>query len=233
MSETITAEILKKSISYYYLLSFCPPEQLEKFKKCTAKFLKSLLHESKIGQEEFFSQVIPQVFHRIVGFHEDSRDPNNEIVEALSEPASKALESKEYLQSFQAEMIKVSELGPRVKPENRLHRKKGCDFCRQPCRYGYFTLVSEPRFNLLQKMFNEESRKPTKEQSASRLVSEYTGKHLDQFYQSETLPMQREHFGNLAFCLLMLSMAKSRKAIPVDQIKTFQDLNQRKIAERS
>ncbi|MFC2028839.1 hypothetical protein ACFLTX_02820 [Chloroflexota bacterium] len=233
MPENIPPEILKKSIAYFHLLSFCPPEELKTFKQSTRIFLGSLGRGTCLKQEEFFKQVVPQVFQRIVGFQQGSHQPDAGIVAILSASAIKARKSEKNLRSYQKEMGIVSELDARAKAENRLHRRKGCEYCVQPCRYGFFTLISEPRFDILQEMFKEESSKPPNQQSASSLVWKYTGKHLEQFHQTKTLPIQPAHFGNLAFCLLMLSMAKSRKAIPIEQIKTFQNLNQRKISGKS
>jgi hypothetical protein len=123
-------------------------------------------------------------------------------------------------------MSRVAALPGRAKPENRLHRNKGCRLCAAPCMYGYFTLVSDPQFSLLQKNFAEEAGKPASKQTPLMPVYAFTVDHLLSITGTEKGFCEKNHLGNLAFCLLMLSMAKSRLAFPEAQTRLFQEANQ-------
>ena len=71
------------------------------------------------------------------------------------------------LRAFKDKMNQVVTLPGRARSENRLHRNKGCKYCLTPCRYGYFTLVSDPEIKQLQELFNSETGRPAAEQTPS------------------------------------------------------------------
>jgi hypothetical protein len=226
MAKGLPAGTLKKTIAYYYLLSYCPPEMIADFKKNTATLRQKLAKQAGMKVGDYFKQAVPEVCWRVVSFHETTREPNPEFVEPLTKAARQAEKNPEKAAAFQAEMSKVARLQSRALPENRLHRKKGCDYCRLPCHYGYFSLVSDPDFRELQRLMGVEAARPSGEQSPLRPVWAFTFTHLGKVLEAESGFIHRTHAGNLAFCLLMLSMAKSRLPLPEEQIQIFQAANQ-------
>jgi hypothetical protein len=227
MAMNFHAGTVKKAISYFYLLSFCPPANLEDFTKASEGLRKQLAEEAGLSQNEFFSEMIPQVCWRIVAFSQSSREPDKELVDLLSKLAESAAQNPESLIAFQAQMLELAALPGRAKADNRLHRKKGCRFCEAPCRYGYFSLVSEPKFYLLQQILEAETKKEKGEQNPIRAVWSFAISHLTSLMSTEQGYISAQHLGNLAYCLLMLSMAKSRYPLPEKQITAFQQANQR------
>jgi hypothetical protein len=218
MSETFTAQEIKQAIAFYYLLAFSPTGKLEDFLKATGK-----LHPPRdLG-------ILGDICTRIVTFQSALRHPDEEIIVKLLEVLPHAAESVDGLKAYQAVMAEISSLPGRAKADNRLHRKKGCRFCEAPCAYGFFSLVSEPCFDLLQQLLEAEKAKAPKEKSAVRAVWSYTIAHIIRLTGSQEGYITPKHLGNLAYCLLMLSMAKSRYPLPEDQVKTFQARNQQLI----
>ena len=226
MSKSIPAGTMKRTIAYYYQLSYCPPTMIAEFKMSTEAYRKDLAKEAGMNQQEFFEQAVPEVCQRIVSFHEDTREPSAEFVEPLLAAALQAQASPEAAAAFQTEMSRIARLEPRAAPENRLHRKKGCAYCRLPCHYGYFTLVSDPDFKELQRLMASEAARPKGEQNPLRPVWSFTLFHLRHVLEAEHGYIHWTHVGNLGFCLLMLSMAKSRLPMPEEQIRIYQAANQ-------
>jgi polyhydroxyalkanoate synthesis regulator phasin len=222
-------EALKKTIAYFYALSYCPPEQLADFRNVTKPLRKSLAESAGMSMTAYFKAVLPEVCRRIVSYHEATREPSREWVEKLIESAVQADKNAENVSLFQDDMSQVARLPQRASPENRLHRKKGCQYCRLPCYYGYFTLISEPVFRELQQQLEAEAQKPAGEQSPAQPVWEFTIAHLEKIVPSPKNFIHRAHIGNLGYCLLMLSMAKSRLAVPEAQLQAFQEANQKNI----
>lgn len=222
MVKMITAQEIKQAISFYYLLSYCPPDNLEEF-----------LEETNQMRAQIPYGVEAEVASRIVTFHTASRLPDEALIEKLISSLQNAANGGEDLRAFQALMEEIFALPGRAKADNRLHRKKGCRFCESPCAYGYFSLVSEPRFELLMRLLAEEKQKPPEEKSAVRAAWSYAVSHIATVTGAAKGYISTRHLGNLAYCLLMLSMAKSRYPLPEEQIKTFQARNQRLIAAMS
>lgn len=228
MSGTLSAESIKKTITYFYLLSFCPPTDLGAFKEHVKPWKRQIAKAAGMSEAKFFKVAIPEVCSRIVAFHEDSREPSQYWVEALIKKAGKADENPQGAYDFQEELSKVARLPQRALPENRLHRKKGCAFCQLPCNYGFFTLVSDPDFDTLQDMLEAEVNRSGDTKSAIRPVWNFTFSHLIQSIDfEEEYTIHQRHLGNLSYCLLMLAMAKSRLALPAKQLQVYQVINQR------
>jgi hypothetical protein len=229
MATNFRADTVKKTISYYYLLSYCPPTNLGDFNKASGGFRKQLAKDAGMPQSKFFPEVIPHVCWRIVAFSQSSREPDKELVDQLTKVAQDATKNQESLVAFQDKMLEISALPGRAKADNRLHRKKGCRFCEAPCRYGYFSLVSEPHFDLLQQILEAETKKEKGKQNPISAVWSFAISHLISLMGTEEGYISAQHLGNLAYCLLMLSMAKSRYPLPEKQITAFQEANQRLI----
>jgi hypothetical protein len=218
-------EAMKKTIAYYYLLSFCPPARISDFREKSGPLRKALADSAGMSEAAFFAAVLPEVCRRIVSFHEGTREPSKEWADALLKSAAKADQSPENASLFQAKMAQVARLPQRALPGNRLYPAKGCRFCRLPCRYGYFTLISEPVFSRLQRMLELEAGYPKEEQNPLRPVWAFAVSHLSQTLGVEKGVIQTVHLVNLAYCLLVLSMAKSRLAAPEAQLRAFQNGN--------
>ncbi len=229
MTTNISADTLKKTISYYYMLSFCPSTHLKEFTQASGDHRKSLVKEAGLTQTKFFDEVIPQVCWRIVAFSQNSREPDKKLVDQLTKTAKDAEKDQKSLAAFQDKMLEIAALPGRAKADNRLHRKKGCRFCQTPCRYGYFSLVSDPHFDLLQRILEAETGKAKSEQNPINPVWAFAIAHLMRLLDTDQGFISAEHLGNLAFCLLMLSIAKSRYPLPEQQITAFQAANQRLI----
>ncbi len=232
MSTRFPAEAIKKTITYFYLLSYSPPEKIKAIQTSLASFRKALAESVGMDEASYFTEAIPEVFRRIVAYHEDSREPSQDWVDALSEAAANADKSPQDAYEFQKKMALVARLPQRALPENRLHRRKGCAFCNLPCQYGFFTLVSDPDFSTLQEMLHTETSRTKETQSAIRPVWHFALTHLSQVTDSSGgYAVHKAHLGNLSYCLLMLSMAKSRLALPEKQLKVYQAINQQLIRE--
>ncbi|MEN8241809.1 MAG: hypothetical protein ABFS17_07805 [Chloroflexota bacterium] len=219
MEAKFSAQAQKKAISFYYLLAYCPSDKLKEF-----------LAETKALASGLPKGIEKDVAARIVAFHSGLREPEEKLVKQLAGSIKKAAKSQKGLMAYKVLMEKIFAMPGRAKAENRLHRKKGCRFCASPCAYGYFSLVSEPRFELLQQLLDAEKEKAPEEKSAVRAAWLYAFTHLSRTAGSDKGFISSEHLGNLAYCLLMLSMAKSRYPLPEEQIKTFQARNQELIA---
>jgi hypothetical protein len=229
MTTNISAETLKKTITYFYMLSYCPPTHLKEFNTASEELRKRLAKEAGLAQTKFFAEATPQVCWRIVAFSQNSREPDKKLVDQLAKVAKDASKNQKSLDAFQDKMLEIAALPGRAKAENRLHRKKGCRFCETPCRYGYFSLVSDPHFDLLQRILEAETSKAKNEQNPISPVWAFAISHLMRLLGTESGYISAEHLGNLAFCLLMLSIAKSRYPLPEQQITAFQEANQRLI----
>ncbi len=226
MSKTIPAGSMKKAIAYLHLLSFCPGEKLTEFKRNTAPMLKEMAERAGLKDKVFLAEALPEACRLITAFHQATREPDPKLVETLVEAARTADKNAISLTAFKEQMSRVASLPGRVKPENRLHRNKGCRLCAAPCLYGYFTLVSDPLFSRLQELFAEESGKPANKRTPLMPVYVFTVDHLLKIYGTEEGYCEKIHMGNLAFCLLLLGMAKSRMAFPEAQTRLFQEANQ-------
>ena len=233
MVDVIPVEVVKRAIAYYYLIAFCPTAKIDHFRDSSAPLRRRIVQESGMTETDFNKIVLPQVCWRIVSFHQDSQEPSKEMVDALVERARMADNSPEDAYEFQRELAQVAELPGRSKPDNRLHRKKGCRLCFTPCYFGYFTLVSEPHFLGLQRIFDEELQKPVMDQNAVLAVLAFTRYHLWRTMGVKMDLITPHNTGNLAYCLLMLGIAKSRYIFPEEKVRTFQGLNQSHILRRA
>jgi len=224
--KTPPVETLKKTIAYFYLLSFCPPMQIANFVRSTAAMRKRLAKSAGMGEAAYFKMVIPEVCRRIVAFHQNTREPSQLWIDALVNTAREAHKNPATAQAFQVEMSKVARLPQRARPEGRLHRNKGCALCRLPCFYGYFSLVSDPEFSRLQEFFTAEAKLPATEQTPINPIYGFALTHIGRLTGSEEGYLIANHLVNLSYCLLMLGMAKSRLAIPEQQLRLLQATNQ-------
>lgn len=219
MTNNISPATITKTISYLYLLFYSPPEQIGRFKAATIEF------SNKIG-ENGRDEAIQSACEHIVAFQQASRNPDADQVSELLAVAMKADSSSEAARAFQESMLKITALPGRAKPDNRLHRKKGCRFCEAPCQHGYFTLITDPNFKELQQILETENAKPAGTGQPIQAIWQYASHHLVDSLGVGGFLVEAGHLGNLAYCLVMLATAKSRFAFPEQQVKKFQELNQ-------
>lgn len=224
-------EAIMKAVSYYYLVNYCPPSHVSDLKKAARSFRISTAKLAGMRVPAFFKAALPDVCWRIVAYHQATRDPDQGAVNALIKVAKKADTSEEGAAAFQLAMEEIAAHPGRAKADNRLHRQKGCRFCAAPCRYGYFTLVSDPVFKNLVVMLNAENAKPAGERNPVNVLWTYTTTHLWSVLGKREGFIRADHLGHLSYCLLLLAMAKSRFALPEQQLKAFQAMNQRVIRD--
>jgi hypothetical protein len=232
MTEKISAENVKTAITYFYLMSFCPPEHMQDFHEIGAPLRQGLAEKAGLSEEEFLAQVTPEACHRMLAFHQDTREPDKETEARLTALAMEAHKGPEEAAAYQEEMAKMAEMPERAKADNRLHRKKGCAFCERPCHYGYFSLISDPQYPKLLKMLHMENEKAPGERDAVQVLWSFSIEHLWGPLELPKGYISVEHLGNMAYCLLLLGMAKSRFALPEKQILAFQEANQKLIGSR-
>ncbi len=219
MNDRIPTAKIKQTIIYLCILSYTQPGRVAEMGSA-ADVLKG-----EIG-DDLWRRALLQACKLIVAFQQASRDPDMALVERLADAALSADSSPEACRAFQEQMQALAQLPGRAKESNRLHRKKGCRFCEVPCRYGYFTLISEPNFEELQQALEAENRKPSGERQPIQAVWKYTLEHLSGALDAGQWHVPVDHVGNLAYCLLMLSTTKSRFAFPEEVVKRFQEQNQ-------
>lgn len=229
MTNQINAAAVKRMISYYYLVSFCPPEYVGDLKKTSKNLRSELAKDAGLKMKDFIAAAAPEVAGRIVAYQQATREPEQKVVKALTARTKAADSNPKKAAAFQETMKEVAGHPGRAKLDNRLHRKKGCQFCAAPCRYGFFTLISEPDFNALRAMLDAENLKPTGERDAVNVLWTFTTGHLWSVLGVREGFISVDHLGNLSYCLLMLATAKSRFALPEQQLIKFQEMNQRTI----
>lgn len=229
MTKSISPAAIARMLNYTYLLFFCPAEYAGELEKASRKMRAGLAREAGLEMDAFDDLMAPELARRIVAFQQATRKPNEEAVKELAGRLRGAGSSPEQTASFQAAMSIVASHPARAKPANRLHRLKGCDFCASPCRYAFFTLMSEPDFKALQAMLDVENRKLAHERNAVHVLWSYTREHLWKALGSKGGYISPAHLGNLSYCLLLLGTAKSRMALPEKQLLLYQSLNLRTI----
>ncbi len=228
MIKKMTTKGLKKTICYYYLLAFCPPANVGELREFAQELCEYVARQAGMKKTDYIKQAAYEVSHHIVAFHQNTREPVREWVEELANRIVVADESPENAHAFQEMLGLVSRLPQRAKPENRLHHRRGCQFCTAPCHYGYFTLVSEPNFANFQGYLEDELMNPAEHMMPVKAVKSFALTHIVGVLGAAdgTMHIHSEHLANLAYCLLSLATSKSRLPVPEKQLKLFQQANQ-------
>jgi hypothetical protein len=228
MSKNIPAQSLKTSLAYYYILAYTPSESIDAHKAIAGSLQETAAKQAGLAFDEYVQAAAPQISHRIVAFHQDRRDPAEDWVAELIGRILVADQGIEQADAFQKFLGLISRLPQRAKPKNRLHRKRGCQFCAAPCHYGYFSLLYEPPFELLQGFLETELENPIEDKKPVMAVKSFALTYLIGILGTTTgtLHIHQEHLANLAYCLLSLATAKSRLPVPEKQLKLFQQANQ-------
>lgn len=219
-------DILKKTIAYFYSLAFIASQTLPEFVAWTAAKREELAAAAHMDPIEYFRGVAPEVCRRIVAFHQATRNPDPKLVAGLTGKALTLDQSPECLRDYQQEMSRIAALPGRALPENRLHRRQGCAMCLAACQFGFFSLVSDPAFSVLEATLREEAARPVEQQTPLRPVYAFAVAHLGKVTGSTRGSLTLENLTNLAYCLLLLGMARSRRAAPERQLAIFQGASQ-------
>ena len=216
---------LGKAITYFYLLSFCPSGRVIDFMENTQQNRQALAASVGMDEAEYFDLVIPEVCRHIISYNQASREPDPAQVKTLVGAARQAYDDPALATGFQEKMDQVAAFPGRARPENRLHRNKGCALCLSACRYGYFSLISDPPIKQLQGLLIAEATKPASEQSALGPLYNFTLGHLERLAGGQKIYIDIRSLADLSYCLLMLGMAKSRLATPLRQLELLQAAN--------
>ncbi len=123
-------------------------------------------------------------------------------------------------------MAEIAALPARAGAANRLLQDKGCRSCAAPCRFGFFILMSNPRFARLQELLAEETAKPAPVQSPLNPALGFAVAHLLDLTGEEKGFLRVEDLANLSFCLLVWGMARSRLPSPGEYLRRFQAASQ-------
>ncbi len=222
----IPAGIMKGTIAYFYLLSFCPPEKLGAFIRTTASLRGRLAAGAGLESGAYFTLAAPEACRRIVAFHQATREPDADAVASLVSALAEADRSPEGLAAYQKRMVEIAALPARAGVPNRLMQDKGCRRCAAPCRFGFFVLVSDPKFGYLQELMAEESAKPVPGQSPLNPAFGFAISHFLDFTGEAQGFLRIEDLANLSYCLLIWGMARSRMALPENYLGLFQAANQ-------
>ena len=221
MVKMVQPNAIKKMISYYYLVSYCPPGYIDDLRAAGQSMFSKLAISSRCSTEDFIEIALPDVARRILAFHQATREPEIDEVDSLARLLKTADSSPQQTADFQSAMDSIVAHPNRAKSSNRLHRLKGCAFCSEPCRYGFFSLVSEPDFHILKALLDAENQKLVQQRDVVRALWNYTKQHIWSVLGTEAGIITAEHIGNLSYCLLLLGTAKSRFALPEAQLKQY------------
>lgn len=224
-----SAQTIRDAIRFYSLLSYCPPSQLDSFMAETAELRSRLYNGSSVSPDEVLFTLIPEVCQRIVTFQSGSRFPDQSLVDELAQAARDAYYSTRALVVYQKIMAAVAAHPGRARVENRLVRKRGCRFCASPCRYGYFVLLTDPDFDLLQRLLAEERSKPVEGQNLIIKLWTFSMAHTLRITGGQSALLSTSHRGNLAYCLLTIATARSRYPLPEQALERLQAVNQQLI----
>jgi hypothetical protein len=229
MSKPISAEAVKTMLNYYYLVAYCPPQNVKQLAVMSKEMRSALAKQAGLKMKAFTAASAAEAAFRVVAYHQATREPEKETVEALAGKMESADGSPGGASAYQSLMAEVAGHPGRAKPSNRLHRQKGCALCAAPCRYGFFTLISDPVFSNLLAMLNAENQKPAETRDPVNVLWTFTTTHLWATLGVKEGFVRADHLGNLSFCLLLLATARSRFPVPEKQLTAFQGLNQRVI----
>jgi len=229
MAQKLSIEGLQATIGYLYLLSFCPPERVPEFRQASDPLRTGLALKAGMSSEDYIALAFPEACRRIAAFHLGTREPNQQVVAALTKAARNGQASPLSAWTFGLLLSMLSRSPARAKAENRLRASKGCRFCAAPCRYGFFAMVSKPNYDLLHRLLEKEIKKPKEEQDPVQAAWSFATGHLWRSLGLEQGYVTADHLGNLAYCLLTLGTAKSRYPLAERQFEGFQAANQARI----
>lgn len=222
----ITTEGLQATISYLYLMAFCPPEQIWHFRQSSHPLRLSLAKAADMTEGEYFSRVLPEASRRIVAFHQNTQEPDEALSADLAQAARWAHISPESALDFSRLMLKIVDSPAWTDSEFSLRHKHGFELSDSAHRYLFFSLVSKPNYDLLDDLLKAEMKKPEAEQDLVQAMWTFTMAHLWGTLGMKQTFISADHMGNLSYCLLTLSTFKSRRPLPAAQMMAYQEANQ-------
>ncbi|MBN1266382.1 MAG: hypothetical protein JXA25_12870 [Anaerolineales bacterium] len=69
MSPVLSAEAIRKMVSYYYLLSYCPPQHFGNLRDASLGMRTRLAAQAALSLEEFTRAAAAEAAFRIAAFH--------------------------------------------------------------------------------------------------------------------------------------------------------------------
>lgn len=229
----LASSSIKKIINYCFLLAYCPSEQLSGFWEASHPLRLQAAAENHLSEKEFFPRAVLEACRRIVSYYQSTTTPEEALVLKLYEAVQEAGNKTAALLEYQQLMQSVTRLPGRADIKNRLHRKRGCGFCAAPCFYGFYSVITNPDFSILQHVLKNEMQKPAAQQRLILTLWAFTRFHLRNTLGSEVDFITVNHLGNLTFCLYLLATAKSRYPFQEKAIFGLQQANQEMIHRRS
>ena len=226
MTKQISVESLRVTIGYLYLLWFCPPDKVYEFYQTSEPLRRGLARDAGLSEEEYFDLAIPEACQRILAYHTPGRKLDGKAVTKLTKAAQTAAHSPEDAAHFGTIMSEVADLPGRTKINQRLVAERGCQFCETPCRYGYFILITEPKFTSLSQLLVDETDKNDQGSDAVRILWAFANEHLWRTLGLAQSYITAGHLGNLAYCLLSIGTSKSRRRYKKAAYQAFQRANQ-------
>ncbi len=229
MTKQISVESLRVTTGYLYLLWFCPPDRVYEYYQASEPLRRGLAKNTGLSEIEYFDLAIPEACQRILAYHTPGRKVDDVLSTRFIKAAHIAARSPEDALHFGTIMAVIAELPGRSKKNQRLASERGCQFCKTPCRYGYFVLITEPEFKSLSKLLETETEKEDQGIDAVRILWAFTNEHLWRTLGQPQSYIAASHLGNLAYCLLSIGTSKSRRRFKKAAYQAFQQANQESI----
>ena len=84
MSPVLSAQAIRKMVSYYYLLSYCPPQHFSDLREASLGMRTRLAAKAGLSLDDFTRAAAAEAAFRIAAFHSATRTPPNEAVDVMS-----------------------------------------------------------------------------------------------------------------------------------------------------
>lgn len=232
MTKVLPAQGLEMTMGYLHLMAYCPADYIFYFNEASSSLREALAYQVGLSEAEYMKLVLPEACQRTVTFYQNKPKPDKKLVIELLEVALEADKSPEAAGRFSNQMMSLADMPKQVKPRQRhgLYNKEAFKINPAAMKYVLFAMVSKPNYELLKNMLAEETKKPTEEQDVVQTVWTFTLGHLWRTLGLKQAYVTADHLGNLAYCLLALSMYKSRNPFPEAAMETFYRANQAQIA---
>jgi hypothetical protein len=229
MKQPLPSQGLKMTISYLHLLSYCPPHLIWHFQQASSPLRNALAYQANMTERQYFAAVLPVACKHIVTFHQGKFDLNEADVQALTAAAHAAYSSPQAATKFSQVMTKIANSPTKTGRENRLENKLGFRHNSNANRYVYFALVSNPDYAQLREVLQQENGKSASERDPLGALWTFTIAHLRAALGTPEVYISADHLGNLAYCMLNMSMYSSRYPFPDAAIKVLNTANQARI----
>jgi len=233
MTQILSAQGLEMTMAYLHLMAYCPPEYIYHFKEASSSLLEALAKQAELSVTEYTELVYPEACQRMVAFYQSTREADPALVNKLLVAARVADVSPTTADLFSEQLNQLADLPRQAKPRQRhqLFNKEGFTLNPAAMKYVLFAMVSKPDYELLQNMLAAETEKPAAERNVVEVLWTFTIGHLWRTLGLKQAYISPQHLSNLAYCLLTLSMYKSRYPFPEADMKAFLQANQAHMAQ--